>query len=78
MKSNECEYGGLPERQDVWYILHEVSQNKRNGPVGMGISTYTDGNTNRASFSGAKKIEDRVALYHASTSTYWGICMAVE
>jgi hypothetical protein len=55
---NECEYGGLPERQDVWYILHEVSENKRNGPVGMGISTYTNGNTNRASFSGAKKIED--------------------
>jgi hypothetical protein len=55
---NECEYGGLPERQDAWYILHEDSKSKRKGPVGMGISTYTNGNTNRACLSGAKKIED--------------------
>jgi hypothetical protein len=31
---NECEYGGLQERQDVWYILHEVSK----VPVGLGIA----------------------------------------
>jgi hypothetical protein len=55
MKINECEYGGLQERQDVWYILHEVSKNERWDPVGIGISTYTNGNTNRRFLGGAKK-----------------------
>lgn len=27
-------------------------------PVGIGIGTYTNGNTNRAPLSGAKKMED--------------------
>lgn len=39
------------------YILHEASKNK-GGLVGIKIGTYTDGNTNRESLSGAKKMED--------------------
>jgi hypothetical protein len=34
---NECEYGGLPERQYVWYILHEFHRTRDGVPFGLGL-----------------------------------------
>jgi len=40
----------------IYYM--RVQRTRDRVPLGLGISTYTDGNTNRASLSGAKKMED--------------------
>jgi hypothetical protein len=54
------------------YILHEVSKNKRSDPVGIGISTYTNGDTNRAHLSaGLRRQKTRSILPRFHFHVLW-------
>jgi len=50
---------GLPERQDVWYILHEVSKEQKIGfPLKLGLARIQMVIQTAHLSAGLRKIED--------------------